>query len=181
MLGLVRIEVLDGMYSSSLSPHFTIPKRITPCSKTLIDNIFTNSADESSISGNLSYSISDQPVQFLIYPEFKTKNHQKQEKIYKRNYSKENLSNLKNEFQIIDWLNVLKANQNNWKISLGSLLKIINALLDKHTPKKLMTKKELKTRSKPCLTSSIFASIIKKNEIYAKTKKPKETTFSWKI
>ena len=49
-------------------------------------------------------------------------------------------------------LNVLKAEQNN-------LLKIINALLDEHTPKKPMTKKELKTRSKPFLTSGILKSI----------------------
>ena len=136
---------LDRMYSSSQSPQITFPS----CSKTLTDNIFSNSADASSISGNLSYSISDHPAQFLIYPEFKTKNHQKQETIYKRNYNKDNLSNLKNELQNIDWSNVLKANQNNVEISLENLLETINALLDKHTSKKSMTKKELKTRSKP--------------------------------
>ena len=66
---------LDYMYSSPLSPQITIPTRITPHSKTLIDNIFTNSADSSSISSNLSFSISDHLAQFLIHPEFKTKNH----------------------------------------------------------------------------------------------------------
>ena len=79
---------LDHMYSSSLSPQITIPTRITPRSRTLIDNIFINSTDKSSVSGNLSYSISDHLVQFLIYPEFKIKNYRKQETIYKRNYSK---------------------------------------------------------------------------------------------
>ena len=38
------------------------------------------------------------------------------------------------------------------EISLENLLKTIKALLDKHTPKKPMAKKELKTRSKPWLT-----------------------------
>ena len=52
----------------------------------------------------------------LIYPEFKTKNHWKQETIYKKNDSKDSLSNLKNEPQNIDWWNVLKANQNNVEI-----------------------------------------------------------------
>ena len=108
----------DCMYSSSLSPQITIPTRMTPRSKTLIDNIFTNSTDESSISGNLSYSISDHLAQFLIYPEFKTKNDQEQGTIYKRNYSKDNLSNLKIELQNIDWSNVLKANHINVEISL---------------------------------------------------------------
>ena len=161
------------MYSSSLSPQIAIPTRITPRSKTLIDNIFTNSANESSISGNLSYSISDDLAQFRIYPEFKTKRHWKQEKIYKKNYSKDNLSNLKNKLQNIDWLNVLKANQNEVEISLENLLKIINALLNKHTSKNAMTKKELKTRSKPWLTSGIWTLVKNKNKIYNKFCKAK--------
>ena len=103
-------KFLNHMYASSLFPQIIIPTRISPRSKTLIDNIFTNFADESSITGNLSYSISDHLAQFLIYSEFKAKNHRKQETIYKRNYSKNNLSNLKNEPQNIDWLDVLKAN-----------------------------------------------------------------------
>ena len=131
------------MYSSSLFPQITIPARITPRSKALIDNIFSNSADESSISGNLWYFISDHLAQFLIYPEFKTKNNRKQETIYKWNYSKDNLSNLKNELHNIDWSNVLNANQNNVEISLETLLETINALIDKRTPKKPITKKEL--------------------------------------
>ena len=135
------------MYSSSLFPQITIPARITPRSKALIDNIFSNSADESSISGNLWYSISDHLAQFLINPEFKTKNNRKQETIYKWNYSKDNLSNLKNELHNIDWSNVLNANQNNVEISLETLLETINALIDKRTPKKPITKKELKTKS----------------------------------
>ena len=135
------------MYSSSLFPQTTIPARITPRSKALIDNIFSNSADELSISGNLWYFISDHLAQFLIYPEFKTKNNRKQETIYKWNYSKDNLSNLKSELQNIDWSNVLKANQNNVEMSLENLLETINTLLDKHTPKKPITKKELKIRS----------------------------------
>ena len=135
------------MYSSSLFPQITIPARITPRSKVLIDNIFSNSADESSISGNLWYSISDHLAQFLINPEFKTKNNRKQETIYKWNYSKDNLSNLKNELHNIDWSNVLNANQNNVEISLETLLETINALIDKRTPKKPITKKELKTKS----------------------------------
>ena len=47
---------LDHMYSGSLS-QINIPTRVAPRSKILPDNIFTNSADKSSISGNLSYCI----------------------------------------------------------------------------------------------------------------------------
>ena len=62
-------EFLDKIHFGSLSPHITIPTRITPDSRTLIDNIFTKTVDEPSISGNLMSSISDPLAQFLIYPE----------------------------------------------------------------------------------------------------------------
>ena len=64
------------------------------------------------------------------------------------------------------------------EISSEKLLKIINALLDKHTPKKPMTKKELNTRSKPWLTSGILTSVKNKTEIYNKFCKAKDQT--WK-
>ena len=47
-------------------------------------------------------------------------------------------------------------------------------MLDKHTHKKPMTKKELKTRSKPWLTSGILTSIKNKNEKYNKFCKVKD-------
>ena len=39
-------EFLDKIYFGSSTPHITIPTRITPCSRTLIDNIFMNTVDE---------------------------------------------------------------------------------------------------------------------------------------
>ena len=61
-------QFLDKIYFGSLTPHITIPTKITPRSRTLIDNIFTNTVDEPSISANLMCSISDHLAQFLIYP-----------------------------------------------------------------------------------------------------------------
>ena len=61
-------EFLDKIYFGSLTPHITIPIRITPRSRALINNIFTNAVDEPSISGNLMCLISHHLGQFLIYP-----------------------------------------------------------------------------------------------------------------
>ena len=66
--------LLDRMYSRSFSPQITIPTTITPRSSTLTWNIFTNTFNESLISGNLTVSISDHLVQFLIYPELTINN-----------------------------------------------------------------------------------------------------------
>ena len=52
----------------------TIPTRITPPSSTLIDNIFKNTVNESLVSGNLTFSISDHLAQFLIYRELTINN-----------------------------------------------------------------------------------------------------------
>ena len=60
-------EFLDKIYFGSLTPHITIPTRITSRSRTLIDNIFTNTVDELSISSNLMCPLSDHLAQFLIY------------------------------------------------------------------------------------------------------------------
>ena len=54
---------------------------------------------------------------------------------------------------------------------MENLLKIINALLDKHTLKKPMTKNEL---SKPWLTSDILTSIKNKNKMHNKFSKAKD-------
>ena len=55
------------MYSNSLAPKITIPTRLTLHSKTLIENIFSNSIDKDMISGNLTNSLSDHLIQFLVY------------------------------------------------------------------------------------------------------------------
>ena len=50
-------------------PHITLPTRITSTSKTLIDNIFSNSLNfPEMISGNFTVSISGHLPQFLIIP-----------------------------------------------------------------------------------------------------------------
>ena len=73
------------MFSASLTPQITVPTRLTVRSKTLIDNIFTNSVEESTISVNLECCISDHLAQFLIFPSqrvLEQNNHRK----YKRNF-----------------------------------------------------------------------------------------------
>ena len=62
--------IFDKMFSTPLYAHIIILMRVTQCSKTLIDNIFTNSTnslDDNSVCGNLTCSISDHVAQFLIY------------------------------------------------------------------------------------------------------------------
>ena len=76
------------MYSGSLFSQITVPTRTTPWSSTVIDNIFTNTVNESLVSGNLTLSISDHLAQFLIYPKLTINNKEKKNPQHKRNYKK---------------------------------------------------------------------------------------------
>ena len=59
-------EFLDSLSSHLFLPHITQPTRIRDSSKTLIDNIFSNTLIENTISSNLTATISDHLPQFII-------------------------------------------------------------------------------------------------------------------
>ena len=48
------------------------PARVTDKSKTLIDNIFVNSFEFTTLSGSITHSISDHLIQFVIFEDFIT-------------------------------------------------------------------------------------------------------------
>ena len=60
----------DIINSFSLLPHIILSTRVTSSSSTLIDNIFCNSSDNNSVSGNIISSISDHFPQFLLLKNF---------------------------------------------------------------------------------------------------------------
>ena len=60
----------DTITSNLLVPHIIHPTRITANTRTVIDNIYSNSTNfEDGISGNLTLAISDHLAQFLIIQE----------------------------------------------------------------------------------------------------------------
>ena len=91
------------MYSGSLSPQITIPTRRTPHSITLTDNIFTNTVNESLVTGNLTFSISDHLVQFLISPELTINNREKKKPQYKMNYKNLSATKFKEDLENLNW------------------------------------------------------------------------------
>ena len=69
LLGHGKTEIsdfLDSMCSNSFFPFITQPTRITPKSKTLIDNIFLNFHSPDIKSGNLTVTLADHLAQFLL-------------------------------------------------------------------------------------------------------------------
>ena len=54
------------MTEGFLFPHISSPSRITPRSRTLINNIFSNNIEHDTLSGNITTTISDHFAQYLI-------------------------------------------------------------------------------------------------------------------
>ena len=52
-------DFLDSLYASFLLSYISTPSRVTPHSKILIDNIFSENIEDGSISGNIAAAISD--------------------------------------------------------------------------------------------------------------------------
>ena len=52
-------DFLDSLYASFLLPYISTPSRVTPHSKILIDNVFSENIEDGSISGNIAAAISD--------------------------------------------------------------------------------------------------------------------------
>ena len=61
-------EFFDYLSSHFFLPYITQPTGIKDSSKTLIDNIFSKTLIENTISGNLTATITDHLPQFIILP-----------------------------------------------------------------------------------------------------------------
>ena len=135
-------EFFDIATSALFIPHIIHPTRITPHSKTLIDNIFSNIPNFSQgISGNLTIAISDHLAQFLIIP---LDSHFKPPKIdkFKREFRIFDRENFLLELLAIDWPNILKLDKQDPDYSFDQYHKTINNLIDKYIPlTKYQTKK----------------------------------------
>ena len=67
-------------------------------------------------------------------------------------------------------------NNNDVNQSLKNFLSISNSLLDRYAPLKQITKKQMKTNSRPWITKGILTSIRKKYKIHSKFLKAKDQT-----
>ena len=164
---------LDILTTNMFVPHIIHPTRITPKSKTLIDNIFSNSTNfTDGMSGNLTLSLSDHLAQFLIIPiEFNYDS--KKEKLFRRNTKNFDREHFFRDLLDIDWTSVIKIEKGDPNISFNNYEVTVNKLLDKYMPIKKLTKNEIKQQRKPWITNEIKTSIKIRERLYKKFVKAK--------
>ena len=176
---------LDNIYSNNFSPSINIPTRITPRSKTLIDNIFSNYIDSDMISGNITTCISDHLMQFLIKPSHEQKNTQNQ-KIYRRDFRHFNAELFKRKLNEKNWDAILNLEQKNVNLSFQIFQSTMENLLNEYAPFKPLSHKQQKEAKKPWITKGLLTSIKHKNKIYDKfcrakdANRKKELYNTWK-
>ena len=110
-------KFFDTMTSNLFIPHIIHPTRITPKSKTLIDNIFSNATNyESGISGNITVSLSDHLAQFLIIPD-ECQHTEKKRNQFTREIKSFDEENFMSDLSQIEWNTILQLHNNDPNIS----------------------------------------------------------------
>ena len=163
-------DFLNILGPSFFQPQILQPTRITDHSATLIDNIFFNSLEHFTISGNIVYDLTDHLTNFLIFNKFASL--PCNVKLYKRDYSTLDQQALISEIQSIEWQDVFASDSNPTSM-FSSFYSKVSGVIDRHIPIKQLSRRELKLKSKPWITPALRKSIHVKNNLYKKFIKTK--------
>ncbi|XP_066921410.1 uncharacterized protein [Clytia hemisphaerica] len=123
-------DFLETNLSRFFTPQITRPTRITPYSKTLIDNIFTNILSFESNSHNLICGISDHLPQILNL-DISANKRTKTKKSW-RDFSKFDREDFLLDFISISWPDHFENKTSNQK--LETFINLTNNLVDQHAP-----------------------------------------------
>ena len=169
LMGDFNVDLLKSSSNSNanhfythLTSHFFTPFVLQPTrlkSKTLIDNIYFNSLEYRSNSGNLLYELSDHLIQFLILDGFSKKVKIPYCEIYKRDNS--NFNDREFEEVVIkgtDWEGICAG-------GLSSFYDKIIFHLDEMAPFKKVTLKEQRLMLKPWITHDILNKCNKRDTL----------------
>ena len=127
------------MYASFLVPYISTPSRVTPLSKTLIDNIFSYDIEDGIIlgNGNIVTTISDHYARFFLLQKLNNKNPTKSE-IYHQDFKKLNKNNLERDLVNTNW-DAIEVNNSDVDKSFQSF---ITTIILEHAPLKQIYLKE---------------------------------------
>ena len=127
---------------------------LTKNTKTMIDNIFLNSIEFETFTGNLTSLISDHLPHLLILKDFQRKSTITYNIVYERNYRFFNDKEFKNDLKSIPWENILSQVNLSASSAFDLFFKQISTLLDEHAPIRKLSQKELSLKNKAWIRRS---------------------------
>ena len=167
-------EFIDTFHSYFVFPTISLPTRITPNTKTLIDNIFVSRTFKSKcVTGNLTVGISDHLPQFLLFQNNNININPNEEKFYK-NWKAFRIEEFKTHFQSIDWKTIMQVEVNDPNVAFTNFYENLNHLISQYLPIKKLTKKQTKRKEKPWISQGILRSIKVRDKIYSRFLKEKD-------
>ena len=158
-----------GEFYNMFSSYFFTPFVLQPTrlkAKTLIDNIFLNSLEYSSYSGNLLYELSDHLTQFLILDGFAKERSLPEINMFKRNFK--NFHEAEFEETVIngiDWNEICMLRLKNPTVSVKNFFDTLNYHLDEMAPLEKVTLKKYRLMLKPWITDEILKKCDERNNL----------------
>ena len=162
------MQFYNTLCSYFFTPFVLQPTRVNDKSKTLIDDIFFNSFEFTTLSGNITHSISDHLIQFVILEDFITPKPLPKNNLYKRNFDKFDNNKLKEDLRKIDWINEILKNGNDINEIFDIFYKTLSEIVDRHAPLTKVTKKERTLQSKPWINKEIKHRMWKRDTLFQK-------------
>ena len=111
-------EFYNSMSSNFFTPFILQPTRLH--SKTLIDNVFFNSLEYQSVSGNPLIEISDHLIQFLILEGFTKERSLPETNLFKRDFRNFNEREFEETVLKMNWENICNVQSNDPNLSCNN-------------------------------------------------------------
>jgi len=154
---------LNEIYSLGATVAINKPTRLTDSSATLIDHIYTNNLRKNVPAGILIYEVSDHLPVYIVFKEVIKIKHQK---FIHRDTRKFDVNSYRNKmFEKLNE-NYNKLKHDKQKFLYSDFADIFCNVLNSHAPLKQTSRKDLKFKNKPWLTSGIIKSIKTKNKLF---------------
>ena len=157
-------QFFNSMTTQHFTPYILQPTRLQ--AKTLIDNIYFNSLEYTSNSGNILVELSDHLSQFLIL-----EGYVKERKIPEINLFKRDTKNF-NEREFFDevitkinWELICQLNKKDPHMACKRFYDTINYYLDEYAPLRKITRKEYDLMSKPWINNEILSKCQDRNKL----------------
>ena len=150
-------------------PQILHPTRVTGHSATIIDNIFFNTLEFDTLSGNLLTKFSDHFPQFLVVKNAAVD----QKNCYLLQYDYSNFSEnlFLDDFKKLSWEDIVDNQNSNINVKFGRFYEEVYSTAIHHAPLKKVNKKQLKLQSKPWVTLHIQKLIKHRDKLLRKLKK----------
>ena len=159
-------EFINCMVSHYLLLHILQHTRVTDHSATIIDNIFTNATEFSTVSGNIFNQLADHFSQFLVIEKLPVIH--KDAVYYQYDYSNFDKNKLLADFSKINWDDTQNIMSDDVNEEFSIFYEKVSTCVRNHVPLTKLGRKKISLRSKPWISVRIEQMMAKRDKYVRK-------------